>query len=66
MILSLFLFVLFANILGLIPYSATLTACIIITLFLAIMVMFACTFYAFQTHGAAFIGFFYLLGVRGA
>ena len=65
MILSLFLFVLFANILGLIPYSSTLTAYIIITLSLAIMVMFACTFYAFQTHGAAFIGFFLPSGCPG-
>jgi len=65
MVLSLFLFVLFSNILGLIPYSSTLTAYIIITLSLSIMVMFACTFYAFQVHGSDFIGFFLPSGCPG-
>jgi len=64
-VLTLFLFVLFANILGLIPYSSTLTAYIIITLSLSIMVMFACTFYAFQMHGSDFIGFFLPSGCPG-
>jgi hypothetical protein len=65
MVLTLFLFVLFSNILGLIPYSSTLTAYIIITLSLSIMVMFACTFYAFQVHGSDFIGFFLPSGCPG-
>jgi F0F1-type ATP synthase membrane subunit a len=65
MVLTLFLFVLFSNILGLIPYSSTITAYIIITLCLSIMVMFACTFYAFQVHGSDFIGFFLPSGCPG-
>lgn len=65
MVLTLFLFVLLSNILGLIPYSSTLTAYIIITLSLSIMVMFACTFYAFQMHGSNFIGFFLPSGCPG-
>ena len=54
-----------AEILGLIPYSSTLTAYIVITLCLSIMVMFACTFYAFQVHGSDFIGFFLPSGCPG-
>jgi ATP synthase subunit 6 len=64
-VFTLFVFVLLSNILGLIPYSSTITAYIIITLCLSIMVMVACTIYAFRRHGVHFIGFFLPSGCPG-
>ena len=62
-IFFLFNFILIANILGLIPYSSTVTAYIIITLTLAITVLVGVTIYAFQNHGRHFFSFFLPAGV---
>ncbi len=62
-IFFLFNFILIANILGLIPYSSTVTAYIIITLTLAITVLVGVTIYAFQNHGLHFFSFFLPAGV---
>ena len=62
-IFFLFNFLLIANILGLIPYSSTVTAYIIITLTLAMTVLIGVTIYAFQNHGRHFFSFFLPSGV---
>jgi len=62
-IFFLFNFLLVANILGLIPYSSTVTAYIIITLTLSIMVNVGVTIYGFQNHGLHFFSLFLPPGV---
>jgi len=62
---TLFLFLLFANVGGLIPYSSTVTAYLTVTLTLSIMVMFAVTVYAFKNHGIKFFGHFLPGGTPG-
>ena len=62
-IFLLFNFILLANLLGLIPYSSTVTAYIIITLTLAMMVWLGSTITAFKEHGLHFFSFFLPAGV---
>jgi len=64
-IFTLFLFVLIANVAGLAPYGSTVTAYLIVTLTLAMMVMFGVTVYAFKNHGIRFFGHFLPSGTPG-
>ena len=64
-IFTLFLFLLMANVAGLAPYGSTVTAYLIVTLTLAIMVMFGVTVYAFKNHGIRFFGHFLPAGTPG-
>jgi F-type H+-transporting ATPase subunit a len=62
-ILSLFLFVLGCNAVGLIPYSFTPTSHIIVTFAMAAFVFIGVTIIAFYTHGLHFFSFFAPKGV---
>jgi ATP synthase subunit 6 len=62
---TLFIFLLFANVGGLVPYSSTVTAYLTVTLTLSIMVMFGVTVYAFKNHGIKFFGHFLPSGSPG-
>lgn len=62
-IFTLFMFVLFANFLGLIPYSYTVTSQIIVTFALAATVFIGVTFVGFAKHGLHFFRFFVPEGV---
>ena len=62
-IFTLFMFVLFANFLGLIPYSYTITSQIIVTFALAATVFIGVTIVGFAKHGLHFFRFFVPEGV---
>jgi F-type H+-transporting ATPase subunit a len=62
-IFSLFMFVLFANFIGLIPYSFTVTGQIIVTFALAATVFIGVTIIGFVKHGARFLRLFVPEGV---
>jgi len=62
-VFSLFMFILFANLLGLIPYSFTVTGQIIVTFALAITVFIGVTIIGFIRHGFHFLRFFVPEGV---
>src|SRR3990170_8934002 len=62
-IFSLFIFILFGNLLGMIPYSFTFTSHIIVTFALAIVVFLGVTAIGFARHGARFIKLFVPSGV---
>ena len=62
-VFTLFMFVLFANFLGLIPYSFTVTSQIIVTFALAAIVFIGVTIIGFAKHGAHFLRFFVPEGV---
>lgn len=51
LVFSLFLFVLFANLIGMLPYAFTVTSHVVITFALAILVFFAVTLVAIFKHG---------------
>jgi len=57
-IFSLFIFILFCNLLGMIPYSFTVTSHIIITFVLAILVFLIVTIVGFIKHGLHFLTLF--------
>ena len=57
-VFTLFMFILFANIIGLIPYSFTVTSHIIVTFALAAVVFLGVTVIAILKHGVKFFGFF--------
>lgn len=57
-VLTLFLFILFGNMLGMIPYSFTFTSHIIVTFGLAIVIFIGVTILGFVKHGAHFFSFF--------
>ncbi len=57
-IFSLFVFILFGNMLGLVPYGFTFTSHIVVTFGLAFVVFIGTTVIAFATHGVKFFGFF--------
>jgi F-type H+-transporting ATPase subunit a len=58
MIFSLFMFVLMSNLLGMLPYSFTVTSHIIVTFALAGFIFIWVTAIAFIKHGVKFLGFF--------
>jgi F-type H+-transporting ATPase subunit a len=57
-IFSLFMFVLFGNLLGMIPYSFTFTSHIIVTFAMAVVVFVGTTVIGFATHGVKFFNMF--------
>ena len=57
-IFSLFIFVLASNLIGLIPYSSTVTSYLIITFALAIMVLVGVNIIAGRLHGLVYFGHF--------
>ncbi len=62
-IFSLFMFILFGNLIGLIPYSFTFTSHIIVTFAMAITVFIGVTLVGVFRHGLRFLGFFVPKGV---
>ncbi len=62
-VFSLFMFILFANMLGLLPYSFTVTSHIIVTFALALVVFLGVTVVALVKHGLRFFTFFMPSGV---
>jgi F-type H+-transporting ATPase subunit a len=62
-VFTLFMFVLAANLIGLIPYSFTVTSQIIITVALALLVFFIVVIYGFWRHGLHFLNLFVPKGV---
>lgn len=64
-VLTLFLFILFCNVLGLIPYSFTVTSHIVITLALALLVFIGATIIGFVRNGAGYLKLFVPSGVPG-
>ena len=50
-IFSLFMFVLFCNMVGMLPYSFTVTSHIIVTLIMALFIFIAVTIIGFAKHG---------------
>ena len=59
LIFSIFMFILFSNFLGLVPYSFTVTGQVIVTLALALFVFILATIVGFVRHGAHFLSFFF-------
>ena len=64
-VFSLFMFVLVANVLGLIPYTFTVTAHLIVTAALAATVILTVIIYGFVRHGTHFLHLFVPSGVPG-
>lgn len=62
-IFTLFMFVLFCNMLGMVPYSFTVTSHIIVTFALAAFIFLAVTVIGFVRHGSHFMGYFVPKGV---
>jgi F-type H+-transporting ATPase subunit a len=62
-VLTLFVFILFCNVLGLVPYSFTPTSHIIVTFAMALFVFLGVTIIGFARHGAHFVSFFVPKGV---
>ena len=65
-VFSLFMFVLFANLLGLLPFSYTVTSQIVVTFALAALVMGIVIVYGLIRHGTHFLGLFAPSGVSPA
>lgn len=57
-IFTLFMFVLTSNLMGMMPYSFTVTSHIAVTFALAIVIFVGVTFIAIMKHGKKFFGFF--------
>ncbi len=62
-VFTLFMFVLFANVIGLIPYSFTVTSQLIVTVTLALVVFFIVVGYGFWKNGLRFLKLFVPSGV---
>jgi len=62
-IFSLFMFILFGNLLGMIPYSFTFTSHIAVTFTMAIVVFLGVTLIGFMRHGFHFFSFFVPSGI---
>jgi F-type H+-transporting ATPase subunit a len=65
-IFSLFMFILFGNMLGLLPYAFTFTSHIAVTAALAILVIVLVTIVAIAIHGLKFFGYFFPEGAPKA
>lgn len=63
LVFSLFMFVLVANVVGLIPYTFTVTAHLIVTAALALLVIGTVIIYGFMKHGTHFLHLFVPSGV---
>ena len=57
-IFSLFMFVLFCNMVGVLPYSFTVTSHIIVTLIMALFIFIAVTIIGFAKHGLKYLSIF--------
>ncbi len=57
-IFTLFMFILFGNMIGMLPYSFTFTSHIIVTLIMALVVFIGTTAIGFAKHGLHFLHFF--------
>ena len=57
-IFSLFMFVLFCNMVGMLPYSFTVTSHIIVTLIMALFIFIAVTIIGFAKHGFKYLSIF--------
>ena len=66
LVFTLFMFVLFANMIGLIPYSFTVTSQLIVTASLALLVFFIVVGYGFWRNGLHFLNLFVPKGVPKA
>ncbi len=62
-IFSLFMFVLFCNMVGMLPYSFTVTSHIIVTLVMALFIFVAVTIIGFIKHGFKYLSIFVPKGV---
>src|SRR4029453_19259104 len=62
-ILTLFVFILLSNLLGMLPYSFTVTSHIIVTFAMAAVVFIGVTIIGFVRHGAHFLSLFVPKGV---
>ena len=62
-VLTLFMFILVANVIGLVPYTFTVTSHIIITASLALMVFLTVIVYGFWSHGLHFFKLFVPSGI---
>ena len=63
LVFAVFMFILFGNLFGMIPYSFTFTSHIIVTLALAMGVFIFVTVLGFVKHGVKFFGFFVIPGL---
>jgi F-type H+-transporting ATPase subunit a len=63
LVMSLFMFILVANVIGLVPYTFTVTSHIIITASLALLVFFTVIIYGFWKHGLHFFKLFVPHGI---
>ena len=63
LIFTIFMFVLFGNFLGMLPYSFTFTSHIAVTLSMALVIFVLVTIIAFLKHGTRFFSFFLPAGV---
>nr|YP_009647100.1 ATP synthase F0 subunit 6 [Chloroparvula japonica]QBX98760.1 ATP synthase F0 subunit 6 [Chloroparvula japonica] len=57
-IFSTFSFILFANLIGMVPYSFTVTSHFVVTFALSVSIFVGVTIIGFQTHGMHFFSFF--------
>jgi F-type H+-transporting ATPase subunit a len=62
-IFSLFMFVLFCNMFGMLPYSFTVTSHIIVTMLMAVFILIAVTVIGFLKHGFGYLKLFVPSGV---
>jgi F-type H+-transporting ATPase subunit a len=63
LVFSLFMFILILNLIGMIPYTFTVTSHIIITVALALLVFFTVVIYGFWKHGLHFFKLFVPSGI---
>src|SRR5690606_40908641 len=63
-IFSLFLFILFGNLLGMVPIGFTFTSHLVVTFFMAIVIFITVTIIGFVRHGAGFLRLFFPEGDR--
>jgi len=66
LVFSLFIFILFANLIGMFPYFFTVTSHLIITVALAMIVMGTVIIYGFKRHGLHFLKLFTPSGLPAA
>lgn len=64
-VFSIFMFVLFCNVIGLVPYFFTVTSHIVITAGLAVTIILLVILYGFYKNGLKFLGLFVPQGVPG-
>ncbi len=65
LVFSLFMFILVLNVIGLIPYTFTVTSHIVITVSFALLVFLTVVIYGFWKHGLRFLRLFVPSGVPG-